>query len=589
MFAPTETDHAVAQTGIVLHHLRRFRATIVAFSLAIAIPLSLPLWIVGAALFGAVALDGGLWWARRRVKGLLSPELANAALDLLPAVFFVLDRRGGLQYWNARFADLVGPEGDDLNGLRLYHFFGGENRQNVIVAVTQALTRGMSTVEVEFTTEGGQNMPVLLTAIRVNLGGTYRLIGVGLDISARKEAEAKLRRRERQYRLLAENVTDVVTHMSPAANLLYVSPSVKNLLGHPPEELKGERALDLVHPEDRERCKRVVREALAEGRRPRVEFRVQTKDEGYLWVESVGKTLEGSGDRQELVISTRDISERKAREAELDTVEAARREAERARKEAERANRLKSNFLANMSHEIRTPLTSILGFAEAIGEEVEELEERLERPDLGALSRFVHLIEKGGRRLLGTLDGVLNLSKLEAGEVELSPEPVDLTEEPKEVAALFEPQAEEASLDIRPVVEDAPVWATVDPDGLRIVLRNLVSNAVKYTEENGQVWIRAREGEDAAVLEVEDTGIGMDPEKVSELFEAFRQGSEGMSREYEGSGLGLAVTSQMVAQMGGTIEVETEKGEGCCFTVRLPRRRERRQNGRRRVRRQRAV
>ena len=114
----------------------------------------------------------------------------------------------------------------------------------------------------------------------------------------------------------------------------------------------------------------------------------------------------------------------------------------------------------------------------------------------------------------------------------------------------------------------APAWA--DAGGVQIVLRNLVSNAIKYTEE-GEVQVRAYQTNDEVVLEVEDTGIGMDPSRAEDLFEPFRQASEGVSREYEGTGLGLAVTKQAAKQMGGTIEVETEKGEGSRFTVQLPR------------------
>ncbi|MFB6272204.1 MAG: sensor histidine kinase, partial [Salinibacter sp.] len=115
-----------------------------------------------------------------------------------------------------------------------------------------------------------------------------------------------------------------------------------------------------------------------------------------------------------------------------------------------------------------------------------------------------------------------------------------------------------------------PVWARADAGGLQIALRNLLSNAIKYTGEGGTVWVRVRQAGGMAVLEVEDTGIGTDPETVQGLFEAFKQASEGIRREYEGTGLGLTVTKEVLDQMGGSIEVETEKGEGSRFTVRLP-------------------
>lgn len=562
MFSPAETGHAVAQTQIAAQYVRRLRATIVAVLLATTVPLGLPPWIAAAAVVGAAAIDLGFWWARRRVKGLLSPELANAALDLLPAVFFVLDQSGRIQYWNARFSDQSGHGSGSFYGRRLYHFFEGDDRENVIVAVTRALTRGSSTVEAEFVGEDDETIPMLLTGIRVNLGGTYRLIGVGQDISARKEAEAQLRRQEEQYRLLAENVTDVVTHLDPATRLLYVSPSVENLLGYMPEELTGERALDLVHPEDRDSAARTVMAALEEGERPRTEFRIRTKNEGYLWVESVGKELQGAGARSELVITTRDISERKAREADLvqarDTAEEARQEAEAAREEAEQANRLKSAFLANMSHEIRTPLTSVIGFSEVLEEEVE-----------ADYARFARLIRQSSTRLKEVLNSVLRLSKLEVGAVEFKPEDLDLATEVERTVELLQPQAEDKDLDLR---MDAPdkLPAHLDPGATGRILDNLVSNAIKYTPDGGRVDVRLRSEESWAELEVSDTGRGIDEDLLPNLFEPFVQ-APGEDGRDEGSGLGLAITKRLVEGMNGEIDVDTEPGEGTCFTVRLDR------------------
>ena len=241
-----------------------------------------------------------------------------------------------------------------------------------------------------------------------------------------------------------------------------------------------------------------------------------------------------------------------------------------AKETAEKMSRLKSAFLANISHEIRTPLTSILGFAEAIGGEVEGAR-RVEEVDLASLARFSSLIEQSGQRLMDTLTGVLNLSKLQAGEMTLDLEPVDLAAEAAAAAHEFAPQADGAGVALELTEEDTAVWARADRSGVQIVLRNLLSNAIKYTEEGGTVWIRARTDGEHAVLEVEDTGIGMDPNTADVLFEAFKQASEGIGREYEGTGLGLTVTKEVLDQMDGAVAVETEQGEGSRFTVWLPR------------------
>ena len=562
MFSPTETGHVAGQTRISAQYLRRLRATTVTVLLASAVPLGLPLWVAVVAVVGGASIDLWFWWERRRVKGHLSPELANAALDLLPAVFFVLDQSGSIQYWNARFADQSGHEAEDFYGRRLYRFFETEDRQNVIVAVTRALTRGASSVEAQFVGPDGTSIPMLLTGIRVNLGGTYRLIGVGQDISARKEAEARLRRQEEQYRLLAENVTDVVTHLDPATRLLYVSPSVENLLGYDPEAITGKRALDFVHPEDQAACAQAVTDALEEGRRPRIEFRIRTKNEGYLWVESVGKELKAAGGRSGLILTTRDISERKAREADLvqarDTAEAARQEAERARKDAEQANRLKSAFLANMSHEIRTPLTSVIGFTEVLEEEVE-----------ADYVRFARLIRKSSTRLKEVLNSVLRLSKLEVGAVEFEPEDLDLATEVERTVELLQPQAKEKDLTLQ-MQAPSELSAHLDPGATGRILDNLVGNAIKYTPDGGQVDVCLRSDDTWAELKVRDTGRGIDEDLLPNLFEPFVQ-APGEDGRDEGSGLGLAITKRLVEGMNGEIDVDTEPGEGTCFTVRLAR------------------
>ncbi|WP_251965607.1 PAS domain S-box protein [Salinibacter ruber] len=245
------------------------------------------------------------------------------------------------------------------------------------------------------------------------------------------------------------------------------------------------------------------------------------------------------------------------------------RELMSAKKAAEEANRMKSSLLANMSHEIRTPLTSILGFAEMIEEETGSLEPPAEAGGLQPLGEFAGLIQKSGQRLMDTLTGVLNLSQLEAGAMDLASDPVDLSEQAREVAGELRPRAEAEGLRLQVQAGGEPIWAQADGGGVQIVLRNLVSNAIKYTDD-GEIRLRVYRENGSAMIEVEDGGIGMDTEKIEDLFKPFRQASEGMAREYEGTGLGLAITREAVEQMDGSIEVETEHGNGSQFTVRLP-------------------
>jgi len=369
------------------------------------------------------------------------------------------------------------------------------------------------------------------------------------------DREQALRRSEQRFRGLFEDAAIGIALLDTEGHILDVNPALVAMSGYAAETLRGKHFAEVTHPDDLER-EAAFAEALVTGERDSYEIEKRFRGKGgtTIWTHTTVSRRENPGGTQ-VIAMIENIDERKQKERAL----------KRAKEEAEEANRVKSAFLANMSHEIRTPLTSIIGFAEAIGEEVELLDRTDETLD--ALDRFAELIEKSGRRLLDTLNSVLNLSRLEAGEMDLSIETVDLTEEVKDVTEIFQPQVADANLDLKVHIPSRSVPARVDPGGLRIVLRNLLSNAVKFTDAGGTVWVRVRTTDETAVLEVEDTGVGIDPDRVSSLFDAFEQGSTGPDRSYEGSGLGLAVTKRLVERMNGSIEVETEKGEGTCFTV----------------------
>jgi len=327
----------------------------------------------------------------------------------------------------------------------------------------------------------------------------------------------------------------------------------------PKTEMSPKKSIGFYHPDDRPTIREAFTRAIEEGVSYDLELRLTDADGTERWVRTMGEPQVDDGEIIRVRGILQDITERKQREKDLRD----------AKEEAERMNRLKSAFLANMSHEIRTPLTSILGFAEAIGEEAGGAQ-NADEVDLPTLVQFSSLIERSGRRLMDTLTDVLNLSKLQAGEMMLELGPVDLAAEARETAEEFGPQAQTAGVELSVETGDTPARAHADAGGLQIALRNLLSNAIKYTDEGGEVRVRTRKTNDLAIVEVEDTGIGMDPEKAQGLFEAFKQESEGVGREYEGTGLGLTVTKEVLDQMGGSVEVETEKGEGSRFTVRLP-------------------
>jgi signal transduction histidine kinase len=239
-------------------------------------------------------------------------------------------------------------------------------------------------------------------------------------------------------------------------------------------------------------------------------------------------------------------------------------EAGKARREAERSNRVKSLFLAAMSHEIRTPLTCVIGFADLLT--LPSLKE-------AEIRQFAASIKESGHILMSLINNVLDLSKIEAGRLELEYIPFDIHGILKEIHAIFLSSASEKGLElILEMGEDVPAELTGDPTRIRQVVMNLVSNAIKFTSEGSIVvsCCRSKDTPDFLALTVADTGQGIAPDMLPRVFDAFRQADAGIGRQYGGTGLGLAISLRIMQEMGGSLSAESEVGEGSTFSCRLP-------------------
>jgi PAS domain S-box-containing protein len=373
------------------------------------------------------------------------------------------------------------------------------------------------------------------------------------DISERRRGEEALRESEERFRLLAENSTDVIARASTDAVIRYISPASRSLYGYEPDEMIGRSGWEFIHPDDRAALRRDLTTRGAGFDDATHEYRVKRRDGSHVWVEARSRALRDpvSGEPGEVHTSVRDITERRQAEAAVG----------RAREEAERANNAKSEFLSRMSHELRTPLHAILGFGELLG-----------REDLGAEQRDMLVqISKGGQHLLDLINEVLDLSRIERGELRLSLEPVHAGELVQETLALVAPLAAARSVTVpAPVAEDLDIHVLADRQRLRQVLLNLLSNAVKYNRAGGQVGLAyARAGSDKVRIEVTDTGAGIAAYELKRVFDAFeRLGAE--ATDVEGTGLGLTLSKRLVEAMDGEIGVQSEAGEGTRFWLELP-------------------
>jgi signal transduction histidine kinase len=220
------------------------------------------------------------------------------------------------------------------------------------------------------------------------------------------------------------------------------------------------------------------------------------------------------------------------------------------------------NFAANVSHELRTPLTSIEGFSQALLEGVSRSDEERRRS--------LEIINKESKRLGRVTRDILLLSQIDAGEVRYEPKPVDIVDLLGKVKSVYEPQAEDGGIDLRIVAPPEPLTASTDSDRLERILANLLDNAMKYTGRGGTVTITASRQHGALEVSVNDTGPGIDPSLLPKIFDRFYRVDANAGSRKGGAGLGLAICSELVQSLGGSITVQSSPGAGTTFTVRLP-------------------
>lgn len=371
------------------------------------------------------------------------------------------------------------------------------------------------------------------------------------DITLREEVEAQLA-------LLAANATDAVFRVDLDGKFLYASPSTRDVFGIAPEAVVG-RDLGLgVHTDDRALLV-YAREQLLSGARDRVivSYRTAVPDRpgAWRWVESnAGLVRDPDGSPAELIAAIRDVTHRKELEAKLDA----------ARARAEAAVKARSSFFAHMSHEIRTPMNGVVGFADL-----------LLAGDLGPEQRRqVELIADSGRAMMRLLNDVLDASKIEAGQMSIAHEPFDLAHALRACLKLVTPAVVQKGLALGSEIDPA-LPKRVCGDGLRLrqIILNLLANAAKFTGE-GSITLRARavlgQGGDRLLVEVEDTGIGIDPARQEAIFSAFVQADSSISGRFGGTGLGLPISAELARLMGGSLRVRSEPGHGACFLLDLP-------------------
>jgi len=504
--------------------------------------------------------DGG---AKSEVVGRLSDESRSTLrdnqvvegpfyglLEAAPDAMVIVGRDGAIQLVNGQAEKLFGYSRSELLGEPIEKLVphryrqqhpGHRSRYFSLDQRTRPMGAGLN---LEALRKDGTEFPAEISLAPLETASGVLVTAAIRDVTDRKRAEKK-------FRDLLESAPDAVVIVGRDGRMQLVNAQTEKLFGYSRVELIG-NPIELLIPA-RFRGGHASYRAGYFG-----EPRVRAMGSG---VDLFGLRKDGSEFPVEISLSPlatedgllvsssiRDITERKRLEER--TLE---------------ASRLKSEFLANMSHELRTPLNAIIGFAEL-----------MHRGRVGPVSpahqEYLGDILTSSRHLLQLINDVLDLSKIESGKTEFRPESVDLGAVIVEVRDIMRGLSGSKRIRVQSYVDPTIGPITIDPARLRQVLYNFVSNAIKFTPEEGEVTIRcSAAGPDLFRIDVQDTGIGIAPENIQKLFVAFQQLDSGASKRYPGTGLGLALTRRIIEAQGGRVEVTSAINEGSTFSAILPR------------------
>ncbi|MBP2029555.1 signal transduction histidine kinase [Methanohalophilus levihalophilus] len=383
---------------------------------------------------------------------------------------------------------------------------------------------------------------------------------VATEISEKRVMEDRIRESEQSYKKVVTSIPSIVwkTDFNEDGNFVntFISPVADRILEVEPKTIGDDwnKLFSYVHPDDLSRVYQTFTHAMENvGQEINLEYRLIKPNKEIIWVQSEGSISVGKNGKLQAFGNTTDITERK--KADLELI--------KAKNKAEEASLAKDEFLANMSHEFKTPLNSIIGFSDVLLKEAfGDLNDKQKQ--------YVVNVIENGRHLLFLINDILDIAKIESGKIDLVYEEFLVPNLLTHATELSSPLAENKDISINMEIDPEVTLITADLNKCIQILNNLISNAVKFTHSNGRITIRAKKISTMIQISVEDTGIGIEPEKINSIFDRFYQTDSSTKRAYGGTGLGLAIVKRLVELHGGQIHVESELRKGTKFTFELP-------------------
>ncbi|HUB18202.1 MAG TPA: PAS domain S-box protein [Acidobacteriaceae bacterium] len=495
-------------------------------------------------------------------------ERQSQLLDQAHEPIVVRDHRDRITYWNKGAERLYGWSAAEALG-RVSHELLQTTFPEALGEIQRRLERdGHWEGELLHRTRRGQRVMVLSRWIRELGVAEPHVMETNIDMSERQQrlAAEEATRLERRFRQLLEAAPDAIVEVAADGKIVVMNRVAEEMFGYVRDELLGE-SVDVLVPDAIRHQHYRHRDSYLEQPRTRpmgsgLDLHARRRD-GSLFPVEISLSPIHTEDGVHVTAVIRDVTERQRAEKEVRRLQQQyTAELELRNQEVERANRLKSEFLASMSHELRTPLHTIIGFAEL-------LQEGHDGPLNEKQGRFVGHIRRDSEHLLELINDVLDLSKIESGQMQLKKETYPLARSVGEALDAIRPRAAAKGIAVE---EHGERDALVDADPLRVkeMLYNLLSNAVKFTPEGGKVWVEVHAEAGFARVTVGDTGVGIPADEQENIFDKFYQVGNTTRGVREGTGLGLSITRQLVELHGGWIEVESAPGEGSRFTFTLP-------------------
>ena len=485
-----------------------------------------------------------------------SEEHFRAIFDQAPIAIALLDLQGRPIISNTSLSKMVGYSNDELSKMKFTEFTYSEDINIDLNHFTDLIDGKISRYNMEkrYVHKNGRIVwaNLFVTMLRDKNGIPKDIIGMVEDITIRKNAEAEITMLAQSLKSISECLS--ITDLND--KILFVNESFLKTYGYELDELIGKQISMVWSPNNaQEVVENILPDTISGEWKGELLNKRKDGSEFSIFL-STSIIMDKNNQPIGLIGVATDITERKRAEEEL--IEA--------KNKAEESDRLKSAFLANMSHEIRTPMNGVLGFVGLLKE-----------PDLTGEEKdeYISLIETSGIRMLNIINDIIDISKVESGQMKLSIKETNINEQLDFIYTFFKPEAEQKGIQLLynnslPVKE---AYIKSDKEKIYAILTNLVKNALKFTSSGTiEFGYNLRSDRTPAELEffVRDTGIGIKPEKLDLIFERFRQGSESLNRNYEGAGLGLTISKAYVEMLGGKIWMESEMGKGSIFYFTLP-------------------